>query len=131
MKENTQEKSLVQVNENSVFYKIKNFFKRLFNRNKTVKNVVNSIENTENIGQSTEKKNQFIESIKKVEDEETKLLKIQKQYRTGNLKAEELSKEQIMSLGNLYDTQIANLRKSNQIRKQKLLNYRKRRQPEN
>ena len=131
MKENTQEKSLVQVNENSVFYKIKNFFKRLFNRNKTVKNVVNSIENTENIGQSTEKKNQFIESIKKVEDEETKLLKIQKQYRTGNLKAEELSKEQIMSLGNLYDTQIANLRKSNQIRKQKLLNYRKRMQTEN
>ena len=131
MKENTQEKSLVQVNENSVFYKIKNFFKRIFNRNKTVKNVVNSIENTENIGQSTEKKNQFIESIKKVEDEETKLLKIQKQYRTGNLKAEELSKEQIMSLGNLYDTQIANLRKSNQIRKQKLLNYRKRMQTEN
>ena len=30
MEKNTQEKSLVQVNENSIFYKIKRFFKNLF-----------------------------------------------------------------------------------------------------
>ena len=29
MKENTQEKSLVKVNENSIFYKIKSFFRNL------------------------------------------------------------------------------------------------------
>ena len=28
MKENTQEKSLVQVNEKSIFYKIKSFFRK-------------------------------------------------------------------------------------------------------
>ena len=32
MKENTQDKSLVQVNENSIFYKIKQFFRSLFYR---------------------------------------------------------------------------------------------------
>ena len=35
MKDNTQEKSLMVVNENSIFYKIKNFFRNLFHRNKT------------------------------------------------------------------------------------------------
>ena len=38
MKENTQEKSLVQVNENSIFYKIKKFFKNLFNKNSEITN---------------------------------------------------------------------------------------------
>ncbi len=37
MKENTQEKSLVQVNENSIFYKIKSFFRNLFNKNTEIK----------------------------------------------------------------------------------------------
>ena len=31
MKENTDEKSLVRINENSIFYKIKQFFKRFQN----------------------------------------------------------------------------------------------------
>ena len=66
-----------------------------------------------------------MESIKNNENEETKLLKLQKQYRNGEVKEEELTEEQINSLTALYDKQIANLRKSNQIRKQKLLEYRK------
>ena len=33
MKKNTYEKSLVKVNNNSIFYKIKQFFQNLFNRN--------------------------------------------------------------------------------------------------
>ena len=71
-----------------------------------------------------ERKNTFMESIRNIEDEETKLLKLQKQYRTGKINAEELSEQQIKSLGKLYDRQIENLRKSNEIRKQKLLKYR-------
>ena len=78
MKENTDEKSLVRINENSIFYKIKQ-------------------------------------------------LKLQKQYRSGQIKEE----EQVNSLCALYDKQIANLRKSNEIRKQKLLEYRRKLQTDN
>ena len=33
MKNDTQEKSIVQINENNLFYKIKAFFKNLFHKN--------------------------------------------------------------------------------------------------
>ena len=125
MKENTQEKALVQVNENSIFDKIKSFFRKLFHR-KQVVNEVNSIER--NMEERVEKeniKNSFMEAIRNIEDDETKLLKLQKQYRSGAIKEEELTEEQVNSLCSLYDKQIANLRKSNEKRKQKLLEYRR------
>ena len=108
MKENTQEKSLVQVNRNGIFNKIKMFFKNLFSKNNVIDN-----------------------NCYTIEDEETKLLKLQKQYRNGEIKEEELTEEQVNSLCALYDKQIANLRKSNQIRKQKLLEYRRKLQTDN
>lgn len=128
MKENTQEKSLVQVNRNGIFNKIKMFFKNLFSKNNVIDNNCYTIEdekNNENIKKS------FMESIRNIEDEETKLLKLQKQYRNGEIKEEELTEEQVNSLCALYDKQIANLRKSNQIRKQKLLEYRRKLQNDN
>lgn len=128
MKENTQEKSLVQVNRNGIFNKIKMFFKNLFSKNNVIDNNCYTIEdekNNENIKKS------FMESIRNIEDEEIKLLKLQKQYRNGEIKEEELTEEQINSLCALYDKQIANLRKSNQIRKQKLLEYRRKLQTDN
>ena len=39
MEENTQEKNLIEKNEKSIFGKIKNFFKKLFNKKE------NSVEN--------------------------------------------------------------------------------------
>ena len=66
-----------------------------------------------------------MESIRNIEDEETKLLKLQKQYDNGEIKEEDLTQEQYSSLCDLYDKQIAELKKSNEIRKQKLLEYRK------
>ena len=131
MKENTQEKSLVQVNENGIFYKIKSFFKNLFNRNNNTTNNYAIVKETESLVANENKKNSFMESIKNIEDEETKLLKLQKQYRSGEIKEEELSEEQINSLCKLYDRQIANLKKSNDIRKQKLLEYRRKIQTDN
>ncbi len=131
MKENTQEKSLVQVNENSIFYRIKSFFRNLFHR-KQVVNEVNVIKN--NIKEPTEKENaksSFMEEIRKIEDEETKLLKLQKKYRSGEIKGEELSEKQILALGKLYDKQIAELRKYNEREKQKLLEYRRKLQTDN
>lgn len=130
MKENTQEKSLIKVNENSIFYKIKNFFRNLFHKKEIINNITNS-EKVENTIEKVEQKNAFMESIRNIEDEETKLLKLQKQYRSGEIKGEELSEQQIKSLGKLYDKQIANLRKSNEIRKQRLLEYRRKLQTDN
>ena len=131
MKENTQEKSLVQVNENGIFYKIKKFFKNLFNKNTDTSNNYAIVKEPENFVESENKKNSFMESIKNIEDEETKLLKLQKQYRSGEIKEEELSEEQVNSLCKLYDKQIANLRKSNEIRKQRILEYRRKMQTDN
>ena len=131
MKENTQAKSLVQVNENGIFYKIKKFFRNLFNSNANTTNNYAIVKETESLVESENKKNSFMESIKNIEDEETKLLKLQKQYRSGEIKEEELSEEQINSLCKLYDRQIANLKKSNDIRKQKLLEYRRKIQTDN
>ena len=130
MKENTQEKSLVQVNENSIFYKIKKFFINLFHKNTEFQSNVVVEENISNNIENETKKSAFIESIKNIEDEETKLLKLQKQYRSGEIKEEELTQEQVNSLCALYDKQIANLKKSNEIRKQNLLEYRRKLQTE-
>ncbi len=131
MKKNTQEKSLVQVNENTIFYKIKRLFKNLFNKNiDTTDNYV-SIEDNNNPVESENKKNSFMESITNIEDEETKLLKLQRQYRSGEIKEEELTEEQVNLLCTLYDKQIANLKKSNKMRKQRLLEYRKNLQTNN
>lgn len=130
MKENTDEKSLVTINENSLFYKIKQFFKNLFHKNGNANNV--AISDTRNtIKPDEDKRNSFMEEIRKIEDEETTLLKLQKRYRSGEIKEKDLSEEQITSLCKLYDKQIADLRKSNQIRKQRLLEYRKRLQTNN
>ena len=131
MKENTQEKSLVQVNENSIFYKIKRFFKNLFNKNKDTADNYSAMEEINSSVENENKKSSFMESIKNIEDQETKLLKLQKQYRSGQIKEEELTEEQVNSLCALYDKQIEKLRKSNQIRKQKLLEYRRKLQTDN
>ncbi|MDD6244051.1 MAG: hypothetical protein PUB03_00125 [bacterium] len=124
MKENTQDKSLVQINENSIFYKIKNFFRSLFGKKNSNVESTKVIEKT-TINNQKSNKSSFIEEIKNVENEETKLLKLQKQYRCGKIKEEELTEEQVKSLCALYDKQINNLKKSNEIRKQKLLEYRR------
>ena len=125
MKENTQEKSLVQVHKNGIFYKIKSFFKNLFNRNANTTNNYAIVKETESLVESENKKNSFMESIKNIEDEETKLLKLQKQYRNGEIKEEDMTSKQVKALCNLYDKQIEELKNSNAIRKQKLLEYRK------
>lgn len=131
MKENTQEKSLAQINENSLFYRIKKFFKNLFNKNKDTIYDNSVIEETNNLVENENKKSSFMDSIKNIENEETKLLKLQKQYRSGEIKEEELTEEQVNSLCTLYDKQIVDLRKSNEIRKQRLLEYRRKLQTDN
>lgn len=120
---NNNEKSLKKINENSIFYKLKNFFTRFFNfiRKEKKENLesAESIESVSNIRENS--KNTFLESIKNIENEETKLLKLQEQYRSGKIREEELSKEQVDMLCALYDKQISQLRKSNAILKNNLI----------
>lgn len=115
MKENTQEKSLTEINENNLLYKIKNFFKRLFHNTKPIEN---------NIEVLVEKKDDlFIKSIKNIENEETTILKLQKKYRCGEITEEEITEEQINSLCVLYNKQIRKLKESNELRRKKILEY--------
>lgn len=129
MKENTDEKSLVKLNENSIFYKIKQFFQNLFHKNKST-DIIITTETINSIEQGKDKRNTFIKEIRQVEDEETIVKKLQNKYRNGEIKEEDMTEEQINSLCALYDKQIANLKKSNDLRKQKLLEYRRKLQTE-
>mgnify|MGYP001862906822 CR=1 FL=1 len=131
MKENTQEKRLVQTKENGIFYKIKKFFNNLFGKNKEETNSYTNIKENETVKENANNRDSFIESIRNNTTERSKILELQKQYRSGKIKEEELSEEQINSLCKLYDEQIAELRKSNEIRKQRILEYKRKIQTEN
>ena len=128
---NTEKTSLQQkvkelslkINKNNIFYKIKSFFKNLFYKDRKIENNVQieTISN-DNIAKNENSKSAFIENIKIIEDENTLLLK---RYIRGEIKKEDLTEEQRKSLYTLYHKQINNFKKSNEIRKNKLLQYKK------
>ena len=66
-----------------------------------------------------------MEDIRKIENQETSLLNLQQKYRNGEIREEDLTDEQIDALCGLYSKQIASLKKSNEIRKQKILEYKR------
>lgn len=119
MEENTQEKNLIEKKE-TFFSKVKNFFKKLFKKkdNENVDTVVKD-EKTEN--------NSFKENIKIAEDEETKLLELQKRYRRGEIAESDLTEEQIEALSELYDKQIDALRKIIEEKEQQIAESQKQR----
>ena len=124
MNKNNTEKSLIKVNENSIFFKIKKLFNKIF-RNKD--NIIE--ENDYNLKEDI-KKEQFRDYIKNIENEETRLIRLQQKYRAGEIKENQLTKIQIKSLCDLYDKQIEKLQKSNEFRKQRILQYKKKLQSE-
>ena len=113
----------LKINKNNIFYKIKSFFKNLFYKDRKIENNVQieTISN-DNIAKNENSKSAFIENIKIIEDENTLLLK---RYIRGEIKKEDLTEEQKKSLYTLYHKQINNFKKSNEIRKNKLLQYKK------
>lgn len=127
MNKNNTEKSIIKVNENSIFFKIKKLFNKIFNQKKYKDD--NTEKNDYNLKEDT-KKEQFREYIKNIENEETILIKLQQKYRNGEIKEKQLTEIQIKSLCDLYDKQIEKLQKSNEIRKQRILQYRKKLQSE-
>lgn len=122
MKKNNTEKSLIKVNKNSIFFKITKLFNKIFSQKKYKDDIIekNDYNSKEDI-----KKEQFREYIKNIENEETRLIKLQKKYRNGEIKENQLTKIQIKSLCDLYDKQIEKLQKSNKFRKKRILQYRR------
>lgn len=98
--------NLVPVRE-SIFDKIKNFFKNLFNPN-TVEDF--NVEITED--QQQIKNLKFSESLKVEETEEQKLLKLQKLIRAKRISEQDLTMEERKKLRSLYESQIKDLKKS-------------------
>lgn len=97
--------SLTPVNE-SIFTKIKNFFKNLFGQ-QTIENIDNIVENQEKTKNSI-----FTENIKIEETEEQKLVRLQKLVREKRISEKDLSVEEREKLRKLYNSQIEDLRKS-------------------
>lgn len=63
------------------------------------------------------KRESFRETITNIENDETRLLKLQKQFDNGEITEEELTQKQIEDLEKLYNKQIVELQKSNELRK--------------
>ena len=120
MGKHLEEKSLITINENSILYKIKLFFLKLFRGKRGIMNEpqIAPIENNEI--QSNKLKDAFMESIRNVENEETKLLKLQNQFDNREIDKSQLSKEQIADLTALYKKQISDLEQSNERRINKI-----------
>ena len=119
MGENTQEKNLIEKKEKSVFQKIKNFFKKVFGKKQIENNIQPDIIEEES-------NNEFKESIKMTEDEETKLLELQRRYRRGEVAENDLTEDQIDALCELYDKQIEDLKQSIRIKEEKIAEHKKR-----
>lgn len=123
MKDNLNSQSLIKVNENSIFYKIKAFFKKLFRRKEEYAIQREEQVEIDNNDTNQNLKGSFRESIRNIENEETKLLELQKNFDNGEIDEEDLSQEQIDKLESLYNKQIAELEKSNESRKAKIATH--------
>ena len=119
MGENTQEKNLIEKEEKSLFGKIKSFFKKLFGKKQVEINDEPVVEQEEAV-------NDFKETIKMTEDEETKLLELQKRYRRGEIAENDLTEEQIDALCDLYDKQIEEIKESIRIKEEKIAEHKRR-----
>lgn len=116
-----KEKSLIKADKESVFCKIKIFFMNLVKRKKC-KNKTDLI-----VYNDSFKKSEFYKYIKNIENDDTRLLKLQENYETGKINEKDLTDAQIKDLLKLYKNQIDALKKTNERRKQKILEYRKNR----
>ena len=121
MKDNTQEKNLIEKKENNFFGKIKNFFKNLFGKNDT--ELTSTID--ESVEMEREKSDAFRSSIKNIDIDENNIFELQRRYRKGEIADSELTQEQINALCQLYDSQIADLKRNILAKEQQLSKYKK------
>lgn len=123
MEKDTQEKNLIERNENNIFGRIKNFFKKTFSVKKEfIQNPVNVISESD-----IEKSDVYREYIEIAGEDGFELFDLQNKYRNGEIKDEDLTQEQINSLCKLYDMQIKNLKQSIASKEKQLTKYKNRR----
>lgn len=126
MKENTKDKSLIKVSEKGIFYKIKKFFANIFNSNKNKINEAPKVKSTSDV--QTTKKNSFTNGIKisqSTVQREMELLELQKRFRAGKIRVQSLTDSEMNALCQLYDKQIAEIERANQLKRQRILEYKK------
>lgn len=113
MDKKSQDNSLIKVNKNSIIYKIKLFFKKIFKPKEIFVPIKETPKKQEEEKTITQKpsSNAFLERIKNIDDEHTLLLKLQKQYENGEVLEDNLTPKQVDDLCALYETQIEELKK--------------------
>ena len=120
----TKNNSLIEVSNNSIFFRIKNFFMNLFRKNKVVEMQQENIIMEKPQEVYIQPKRSLMEDIKGISSEEMTLLELQRKYKLGEITEEEMTPEQVQALCDLYDQQNEKLRRSNEYRKQKIMEYR-------
>ena len=124
MKKNIEEKSLISIKEGSIFNKIKIFFIKLFKKDKGTLNEVSSEEVVDEVIKPKDmQREEFLKYVKNVENEATKLLKLQKQFDEGIIDVDDLTQEQKEALIDLYKKQIVELCNSNEFKQIKVQEY--------
>ncbi len=117
MVENPYEKSLANV-DNSIFGRIKCFFRNLFNKNKLEENI--STENAREEKNIQDDKGNFIDNIKiPVKKPNLRLQKMSKDLESGKIIEEDLCEQELQELREFYLDQI-------QEKKQSIENYKNR-----
>lgn len=102
--------------KDSFISKIKKFIKNLFGIKDNVKEDINEQKEISNM-----EKNDFKESIEiKQDDEELRIKRLQKEYKAGNIKEEDMTSEEHEKLIDLYKRQNEELREKINTKKQKI-----------
>ena len=93
-------KNIIEYKE-SFLSKIKNFFRNLFAKKELKQDNIVEIKTTHNIV-----KNKFKENVEIKQDEETmKIINLQKEYKAGNIKEEDMTDDEHKKLIELYKKQ--------------------------
>lgn len=119
---NTENNNQMIKKEESLFSKIKNFFKRIFHKESDVNETIVTEENKE----VPQIHNAFMRTIKEEEySERERLLKLQQSFREGKITQGDLTEEDIEKLSKLYDEQIDRLKIQIEDCKQRIENKKK------
>lgn len=98
-------KDIIKYEEQGFFSKIRSFFSNLFKK-KNFNNVQPNLEE-----QGNEKQNCFRKNIEiKSDDDELKIIDLQKQYKAGEIKEEDMTDDEHKKLIELYKKQNYNLK---------------------
>lgn len=119
MRENFDDKSLVKVT-NNIFFKIRNWFVNLFRfKTNRIENTINVTNTNIDVSKSNTKQ-EFLNSLKTLENDDTNIFNLQRKYENGLLKVSDMSEDEYSKIEDLYNRQIENITNQIKIKKAKL-----------